>query len=84
MKYASSFPVIFLSAAQRLVPSDILARDSEWGRDGVWNGEYMLFRLWYVSLFLPSYTPSSRESVESICSGFLPPSSTLYIRFGGT
>ena len=46
VKYASSFPVIFLSAAQRLVPSDILARSNEWDRDGAWNSEYMLFRLW--------------------------------------
>jgi EXS family len=57
VKYASSFPLIFLSAAQRLVPSDILARNDEWGTDGAWNGEYMLFRLWYVSLFLPIVRP---------------------------
>ena len=65
VKYASSFPVIFLSAAQRFVPSDILAGNNEWGKDGAWNSEYMLFRLWYVSLFLPSYTLSSHWSLES-------------------
>lgn len=54
VKYASSFPVIFLSAAQRLVPSDILARNDELGRDGTWNSEYMLFRLWLLAALVNS------------------------------
>jgi len=54
VKYASSFPVIFLSAAQRLVPADILARNDELGRDGAWNSEYMLFCLWLLAALVNS------------------------------
>jgi hypothetical protein len=48
VKYASSFPVIYLSAAQRLVMSEILAQKSEQVGEEAWRGEHTLFRLWYV------------------------------------
>ncbi|KAH9931084.1 EXS-domain-containing protein [Epithele typhae] len=38
LKYASSFPVIFLSAAQRIVAAD-----------EAWHGEHHLFRLWLLA-----------------------------------
>lgn len=41
LKYASSFPVIFLSAAQRDIASD----------SGIELEEHPLFRLWYNLLF---------------------------------
>lgn len=47
VKYASSFPVIFLSAAQRIVVSDLIAQNGESAGEG-WNSGHMLFRLWYV------------------------------------
>lgn len=44
LKYASSFPVIFLSAAQRTVPTHL--RDTEEAVPlKVWHGD-ALFRLW--------------------------------------
>ena len=48
LKYASSFPVIFLSAAQRLVVSDLIAERGEEVAQEAWHGEHALFRLWYV------------------------------------
>jgi hypothetical protein len=54
LKYASSFPVIYLSAAQRLVVSDLVAEKGEQAMEEVWHGEHALFRLWYVwSVFSP-------------------------------
>lgn len=49
VKYATAFPVIFLSAAQRLLNVD----NDDAG--GTWYGEYAIFRLWYVAahFFLP-------------------------------
>lgn len=47
IKYASSFPVIFLSAAQRIVISDLAQTH---GSQQGWHGEHPLFRLWYVGL----------------------------------
>lgn len=60
LKYASSFPVIYLSAAQRLVVSDLVAKKGEQAMEEAWHGEHALFRLWYVwSVFLlSSYNPS--------------------------
>ncbi|KAI0245276.1 EXS family-domain-containing protein [Lactifluus subvellereus] len=37
LKYASSFPVIFLSAAQRLVASDLVAEQAREARDMTWR-----------------------------------------------
>ena len=48
LKYASSFPVIFLSAAQRIVVSDTLALKGESAASQPWHGEHQLFRLWCV------------------------------------
>ncbi|KAI0256254.1 EXS-domain-containing protein [Lactifluus subvellereus] len=50
LKYASSFPVIFLSAAQRLVVSGLVAEKGELVKQEAWHGEHALFRLWYVLL----------------------------------
>ncbi|KAI0302612.1 EXS family-domain-containing protein [Russula brevipes] len=50
VKYASSFPVIYLSAAQRLVMSEILAQNGEQVGEEAWRGEHTLYRLWYVLL----------------------------------
>ncbi|KAI5123051.1 hypothetical protein M0805_000486 [Coniferiporia weirii] len=47
LKYASSFPVIFLSAAQRGATSDLMTEDSE-------VGEHPLFRLWLLSVLINS------------------------------
>ena len=46
LKYASSFPVIFLSAAQRIVVSDVMAVKGEKAAEETWHGEHQLFRLW--------------------------------------
>lgn len=51
LKYASAFPVIFLSAAQRTVVKEIAQAKGvtveELGKTGGrWFGEHILFRLW--------------------------------------
>jgi len=48
LKYATSFPVIYLSAAQRLVVSDLVMEKGEQAMEEAWHGEHALFRLWYV------------------------------------
>ncbi|KAI8993059.1 EXS-domain-containing protein [Trametes punicea] len=49
LKYASSFPVIYLSAAQRIVVSDVLAVEGEAAAGQPWHGEHQLFRLWLLA-----------------------------------
>jgi len=52
--------VIFLSAAQRLVVSELVAEKGERAMEEAWHGEHALFRLWYVltvSLFSSLLTP---------------------------
>ncbi|KAI0645656.1 EXS-domain-containing protein [Trametes meyenii] len=49
LKYASSFPVIFLSAAQRIVVSDVVALKGEAAATQPWHGEHQLFRLWLLA-----------------------------------
>ncbi|KAI0775676.1 EXS-domain-containing protein [Trametes elegans] len=49
LKYASSFPVIYLSAAQRIVVSDVAALKGEAAASQPWHGEHQLFRLWLLA-----------------------------------
>ncbi len=46
IKYATSFPVIFLSAMQKYVVSDLANPEKTVG--STWHGENGIFRLWYV------------------------------------
>lgn len=47
IKYASSFPVIFLSAMQKIVVADIKAtKGAEEALHTTWHGEHRIFRLW--------------------------------------
>jgi hypothetical protein len=62
LKYASSFPVIFLSAAQRLVLSDLIAIKGEEVMEEAWHGEHALFRLWCV------WSVASLPHSDLICS----------------
>ena len=48
LKYASSFPVIYLSAAQRIVVSELLSFDGQGKGKDPWRGEQLVFRLWSV------------------------------------
>ncbi|KAL4074219.1 EXS-domain-containing protein [Scleroderma citrinum] len=54
IKYASSFPVIFLSAAQRLVVSELVETHGEAARERAWHGEHPLFRLWLLAAVVNS------------------------------
>ncbi|KAI9511189.1 EXS family-domain-containing protein [Russula earlei] len=54
VKYASSFPVIFLSAAQRLVLSDLIAKKGDRVVEEAWHGEHALFRLWLLAALVNS------------------------------
>lgn len=53
IKYASAFPVIFLSAAQRIVASDLVAHEVA-PSDKAWYAEHQLFRLWLLSAVVNS------------------------------
>ena len=46
IKYFTAFPVIFLSAAQRLVVSELVAEKGTEIAKSPWHGEHQLFRLW--------------------------------------
>ncbi|PIL36148.1 transporter [Ganoderma sinense ZZ0214-1] len=54
LKYASSFPVIFLSAAQRIVVSDVAAVNGKNAAEQPWHGEHQLFRLWLLAAAINS------------------------------
>ncbi|KAF8270296.1 EXS family-domain-containing protein [Lactarius quietus] len=54
LKYSSSFPVIFLSAAQRLVVSDLIAKKGDEVKQEAWHGEHALFRLWLLAALVNS------------------------------
>lgn len=46
VKYATAFPVMYLSAAQRLVESDLINEKGRQAAEEAWHGEHPLFRLW--------------------------------------
>ncbi|KAG9316290.1 EXS family-domain-containing protein [Chiua virens] len=54
IKYASSIPVIFLSAAQRIVISDLVQTHGIAATERAWHGEHPLFRLWLMSVAINS------------------------------
>ncbi|KAG0701347.1 EXS family-domain-containing protein [Suillus ampliporus] len=49
LKYASSFPVIFLSAAQRIVILELAEEKGGTVTREPWHGEHPLFRLWLLA-----------------------------------
>ncbi|KAF5393227.1 hypothetical protein D9757_000720 [Collybiopsis confluens] len=48
VKYATAFPVMYLSAAQRLVVSDLISEKGRQAARQAWHGEHPLFRLWLL------------------------------------
>jgi len=46
LKYATAFPVIFLSAAQRIVVLELVQEKGDKVAEESWHGEHRLFRLW--------------------------------------
>lgn len=46
LKYATSFPVIFLSAGQRIVATELTKQSGDSTGEDAWRGEHHLFRLW--------------------------------------
>lgn len=67
VKYASSFPVIFLSAMQKIVVADVMAAKGEdEALHSTWHGEHAIFRLWYVAL-LPPYADHNADERNSGC-----------------
>ncbi|KAE9411280.1 EXS-domain-containing protein [Gymnopus androsaceus JB14] len=48
VKYATAFPVMYLSAAQRLVESDLINEKGRQAAEEAWHGEHPLFRLWLL------------------------------------
>lgn len=46
LKYATSFPVIYLSAAQRVVVTDLMKEQEGMRAGGALHEEHPLFRLW--------------------------------------
>ncbi len=57
-KYASAFPVIFLSALQKTVVTEVAAAKgvsaAELSASGRWFGEHRLFRLWLLAVVVNS------------------------------
>ncbi|PPQ89725.1 hypothetical protein CVT25_014126 [Psilocybe cyanescens] len=49
LKYATSFPVIFLSAAQRTLVTDTVKENGNKPPGGGWQGHHPLFRLWLLA-----------------------------------
>ncbi|KAJ7594317.1 EXS family-domain-containing protein [Mycena floridula] len=49
LKYATAFPVIYLSAAQRIVVLDLVKEKGDQIRKEAWHGEHQLFRLWLLA-----------------------------------
>ncbi|KAJ7703034.1 EXS family-domain-containing protein [Mycena rosella] len=49
LKYATSFPVIYLSAAQRIVVSELVKEKGDDIAKEAWHGEHRLFRLWLLA-----------------------------------
>ncbi|KAF8973090.1 EXS family-domain-containing protein [Flammula alnicola] len=54
LKYATSFPVIFLSAAQRIVVTDLIKEKGVKVAGEPWHGEHPLFRLWLLAAVINS------------------------------
>ncbi|KAK2464223.1 hypothetical protein APHAL10511_003680 [Amanita phalloides] len=54
LKYATSFPVIYLSAAQRTVLLGFVQEKGKRVFDDTWHGEDRLFRLWLLSAIINS------------------------------
>ncbi|EPT05011.1 hypothetical protein FOMPIDRAFT_149215 [Fomitopsis schrenkii] len=54
LKYATSFPVIYLSAAQRIVVSELRAVKGDVVVHQAWHGEHALFRLWLFAAIVNS------------------------------
>ncbi|CAK5281716.1 unnamed protein product [Mycena citricolor] len=54
IKYASSFPVIYLSAAQRIVVSELVEAKGSGVTNEAWHGEHPLFRLWLLAAIVNS------------------------------
>ncbi|KAJ7268832.1 EXS family-domain-containing protein [Mycena haematopus] len=49
LKYATAFPVIYLSAAQRIVVSELVTERGDDIAKEAWHGEHRLFRLWLLA-----------------------------------
>ncbi|KAJ7783344.1 EXS family-domain-containing protein [Mycena metata] len=49
LKYATSFPVIYLSAAQRIVVTELVREKGDDIANEAWHGEHRLFRLWLLA-----------------------------------
>ncbi|KAF6763076.1 EXS family-domain-containing protein [Ephemerocybe angulata] len=57
VKYATSFPVIFLSAAQRVVPTanQVSLEDGQAPvSTDSWHGDHQIFKLWLLAVFVNS------------------------------
>jgi len=54
IKYASSFPVIYLSTAQRSVINEFTTKKGHHETQEAWHGEYHVFRLWLLCALINS------------------------------
>lgn len=46
LKYATSFPVIYLSSVQQIVVKELVKENGNAAAGESWHGEHRLFRLW--------------------------------------
>ncbi|KAJ7287812.1 EXS family-domain-containing protein [Mycena rebaudengoi] len=54
LKYATAFPVIYLSAAQRIVVTELMEEKGDKIAKEAWHGEHRLFRLWLLAAVVNS------------------------------
>jgi EXS family len=78
LKYATAFPVIYLSAAQHIVEEELVKQKGLKAIEKGWHGEHHLFRLWLVIYHFFEATYLMRIT------GYWQRLSILSIRFGGT
>ncbi|TFK23964.1 EXS-domain-containing protein [Coprinopsis marcescibilis] len=54
IKYATAFPVIYLSAAQGLVTAEVVKQRGLAAANEPWQGQHYIFRLWLLAVFVNS------------------------------
>ncbi|EIN11759.1 EXS-domain-containing protein [Punctularia strigosozonata HHB-11173 SS5] len=80
IKYATAFPLIFLSAAQRIVVSELVAEKGDVAMREPWHGEHQLFRLWLLSAAVNSLYSFWWDLTNDWGLDLLKPKSSLHER----
>lgn len=74
--------MIYLSAAQRIVVSDLIAQKGEQAAEEAWHGEHALFRLWYVWIVVAPALPIQALLTLNCQASLRPPQFLIFILVG--